>query len=935
MLTILSVLTLSGQELKVAVLRVAFQPDSSPATTGDGSFVLEDTVDLDCSDWSLDPPPHGRSYFQDHLTAMDNYWQRVSSGAVHVNFADSDVFPLNDDDVYQLPHDMLYYHPYLQEYDETEKLFELSEDVIVLADPDINFDEYTTIIIAHAGMGGDFAFALDPTPGNIPSAYLSQTDFAEYRNLVTDEGNLTDLIIIPESQNFLQYKETRSLFEDAEDPCFYQVGLNGTLALMLGFHLDLPPLYNTETGVSHVGGFALMDQGSNNFHGVVPAYPDPYTRIEKGWVTANEMHIGDSVSIHVDDPPVKISISVTEYYLIENRQRNILHPSSMPLWIDEAGFDTVSVVLSTAGVVLNVDEQHAGLPGNGLNIWHIDENARFTADNPNGGPIQLVDFVEADGAQDMGHDTQLLFAGYLETGWWFDPWFAGNEGWFHINRYEDVIGDSLLSFNSATFPATTSNSGAPSHLNIENISKNGTTMSFTVSSDRLADTDFISSYIGWGAASNSLWAFNTDSSQIIETVFAEGRLSHTPNLIVTPADILHTSSDSTFQFRYPWVFPNMDIGSRFIDIESGVFHSHPTKSNPFEIIGGNNPLLTLSYFSEDNGSYYLVKWFEQQGQFISEQLPGPPVARFQTTSGIQPFYSSITGDPTPVGVTPYRDPAGVFTGLPEEVDVISWSNGENALMISHLPSDEVDYISSDKPLHIIPFDADLDGYYEIALLYENSIKIINQTGIAYNGNPFHVEPYVGNPIVGSTIDGQPSIFLRHTNGYSIFDYNGGLLDRGVLPEVSTSIDNYLSASNGLSLILSGQELLYFEYDQTTETMAFWSDPQGNRAGDRVVLTPVVTPVPLPAIQSKSVYNYPNPIKGSTTTIRAWLGDVETWSIEIFSMNGAQVAHIEQDVLQPNSFNEWLWDASDVSNGVYLAQIVAGSSSEIIKIAVIR
>ncbi|MBT3253942.1 MAG: T9SS type A sorting domain-containing protein [Candidatus Marinimicrobia bacterium] len=935
MLTILSVISLSAQELKVAVLRVAFQPDSSPATTGDGSFVLEDTVDLDCTDWALDPPPHGRTYFQDHLIAMDNYWQRVSNGAVYVNLSDSDVYPLNDNEVYQLPHDMLYYHPYLETFDETAKLFELSEDAIELADPDINFDEYTTIILAHAGMGGDFAFALDPTPGNIPSAYLSQSDFEEYRYLQTDEGNLTDLIIIPESQNFLQYKETRSLFEDAEDPCFYQVGLNGTLALMMGFHLGLAPLYNTETGVSLVGGFALMDQGSNNFHGIVPAYPDPFTRIEQGWISASEMQIGDSVSIHVDDPPIKISISESEYYLIENRQRNILHPSSMPLWIDEAGFDTVSVVLSAGGVVLNVDEQHAGLPGNGLNIWHIDENARFTADNPNGGTNQLVDFVEADGAQDMGHTTQLLFASYLETGWWFDPWFAGNQGWFHINRYEEVVGDSLLSFNSRTFPSTTSNTGAPTHLNIQNISNNGPTMSFSISSDRLAEKDSISSFIGLGAAPGTLWAFNTDSSQVIETFFAENRLTNTASLTVTPADILHPNSDSTFQYRYPWVFPNMDAGSRFIDIETGIFHSHPTKHKPFEIIGGNNPLLTLSYFAEENGNYFLVKWFEQQAQFISEQLTVTPVARFQTTSGIQPFYSSFAEDPIPVGVTPYRDPNSIMMIIPEELDVISWSNGENALKISHLPSEEMDYISGDKPLHIIPLDADWDGYYEIALFYENSIEIINQAGIAYNGNPFSVEPYEGNPIVGSTIDGQPSIFLRHTNGYSIYDYQGGSLDSGVLPQVSSGVENYLSTSNGLSLILSGQELLYFEYDLTIDTYAFWSDPQGNRAGDRVVMTPVVATTTTPAIQSRSVYNYPNPIKGSETTIRAWLGDVDTWSIEIFSMNGAQVARVEQDVLQRNTYNEWVWDASDVSNGVYLAQIVAGNSSEIIKIAVIR
>mgnify|MGYP002630051858 CR=1 FL=1 len=917
-------------------MRVAFQPDTSPATTGDGSFVLEDTVDLDCTDWSLDPPPHDRTYFQDHLTAMDNYWQRVSNGAVQVNIAESAVFPLNEDDVYQLPHEMLYYHPYLEAYDETEKLFELSRDVIALADPDINFDEYTTIILAHAGMGGDFAFALDPTPGNIPSAYLSHSDFLDYGFLQTGEGNLSDLIIIPESQNFLQYKETRSLFEDAEDPCFYQVALNGTLALMIGFHLDLPPLYNTETGVSLVGGFALMDQGSNNFHGIVPAFPDPFTRIAKGWTTPEVRGIGDTVEVSVNDPPVKIHISDTEYYLIENRQRNMLHPSSMPLWIDEPGFDTVSVVLSGSGVVVQVDEQHAGLPGNGLNIWHIDENARYTDDNPNGGSIQLVDFVEADGAQDMGHATQLLFADYLETGWWFDPWFAGNEGWFHLNRYEDIIGDSLLTFSSSTFPATTSNTGAPSHLRIENISKNGSTMSFSISSDRMVRKDSISTFMGWGPTANSLWAFNIDSTQIVVTSIEAGSLTQTPSSVVTPDDVLLFDSDSTFQFRYPWIFPNMITGVNFINVETGATHPNTRASSPFEIVINQTVPLTLSYFAEKDDGFVLVKWFDALGQSTIEgPLPGPPIARFQTTSGIQSFYSEISDNPKPAGVTPDRDPDDLALLVPEALDVISWSTAENALKISHLPSEEFDLLTVKKPIHIIPLDADLDGHYEIALFFENSIEIINQAGIAYNGTPFHVDSYSGNPLIGSTVAGQLSIFLRHDNGYSIFDLEGGLIDSGVLPEVSGTIDNYLSVTGGLSLILSDQELLYFEYDSLIEGIAFWSDPQGNRAGDRVVVTPAVTSSAMPSIKSSSVYNYPNPIKASTTTIRAWLGNVDSWSIEIFSMNGAQVVQVELDILQRNSYNEWVWDASDVSNGVYLAQIVAGKSSEIIKIAVIR
>ena len=172
LLAIVSVVSLAAETLKVAIIRVSFISDISPATTGDGTFVLEDTLDLECTDWTLDPPPHGKTYFSDHLIAMDNYWQRVTNGAVSVDLVNSAVFPDTENGAYQLQHDMLYYHPYLEDFDETAKLFELSRHAIELADPDVNFNDYSTVILVHAGTGGDFAFALDPTPGNIPSLFI-------------------------------------------------------------------------------------------------------------------------------------------------------------------------------------------------------------------------------------------------------------------------------------------------------------------------------------------------------------------------------------------------------------------------------------------------------------------------------------------------------------------------------------------------------------------------------------------------------------------------------------------------------------------------------------------------------------------------------------------------------------------------------------------
>ncbi len=926
---------LSAEALKVAIIRVDFQWDDSPATTGDGSFVLEDTSDIECSDWSLDPPPHGKTYFQDHLIAADNYWRRVSDGAVRIDTENSMVFPAGELEAYPLPNTMLYYHPYLTVFDETDKLFELTRDALTLADADVNFNLFSTIIIVHAGMGGDFAFALDPTPGNIPSAYLSKTDFDEKYYFLVDGKILEDIIIIPESQNFLQYEETRSLFADANDPCFYQVGLNGTMALMLGFHLGLPPLYNTETGRSLVGGFALMDQGSNNFHGIVPAYPDPYSRIKAGWVTAVERGIGDEVSLTVDDAPVKISISDDEYYLIENCQRDLIDPDDMIRWIDEPSYDTVSVNLSNSGVVIQVDEQHAGLPGNGLYIWHIDESAWFTDENPNGGDIQLVDFVEADGAQDMGHTTQLLFASYLETGWWFDPWYAANEGWFHLNRNQDVVGDSLLSFSSTTFPSTVSNSGFPSHLRIENISKNGSTMSFSIASDRIVESNSISTIIGWGLDSDYLWAFNLDSTQIVSCAYTSGCFQYTPNSVVTPDDIFSGSIDSNITFQHPWVVTRIATGIRFLNIETGEIYIDSDNDTAYEISITETEVI---YFADRDEVSYIVYWNPSTDSDSSHMVRLPlndPLARFSTTTDTIFYYAA--GEslvPVPAGVT-HSQNFQAYAEPPEKLDVISWSSTEERLMISHLPGEEKDYLQVDKPSYIIPLDIDYNGIFEIALFFQTQVQIITQSGIQWNGNPFSVDPYYGNPVIVPLIDGELGIFLRHENSYSIHALNGVLMDSGVLPTAQDDVQNSVGQGGEAFLLRSGDFLMKFTKSQDIEPYTFWIDPQGRSNGDRMVILAGEVAKGSLEIKSGSVYNYPNPVKGSNTTIRAWIGDVDSWSIEIFSLNGAQVLFKELDVQQVNTYNEWVWDASGVSNGVYLAQVVAGGQAEIIKIAIIR
>ena len=923
LMTALAGISVHGQTLTVAVIRVDFPVDDSPATAGDGQFLQTDQSGLICSEWVLDPPPHDSQYFKDHLKAANNYWNRVSAGNVRIDTVNSKVFPVHPDSAFTMPHDMLYYQPYLEDFDETEKLMEFSRDAVELADPFVDFSDFTTVMIVHAGMGGDFAFALDPTPGNIPSAYLTETDFAEYGNIQTGEGNLDDLIIIPESQNFMQYQETRSLFEESSDPCFYQVGLNGTIALMLGFHLGLPPMYDTESGQSLLGGFALMDQGSNNWHGIVPAYPNPYTRIQKGWTSPVSKGIGDHhASLHVSDPPVKVQISSSEYYLIENRQRNLVDPPNMTAWIDTLAGDTVSVLRGTSGVVIDVDEQHAGLPGNGLYIWHINEAAEHTAENPNGGTYQLVDFIEADGAQDMGNKTQLIFADFLETGWWFDAWFADNEGWFDLNRDDD---DTTLHFSSRSFPSTTTSAGLDTYLRIDNISANGSTMSFSIGSDRLVNTTSLREIFGWEGATANLWGLSEYDNQIeLYNVSATG-LDSLNQSDLNPDSIYTTNPDSGFIFRYPWISPNQQGGAKLFSLNDNQSYTFSALDSIFELRLDPDSM-GVQFFARTDGGY--INTHISSGQVTQSTVSGHPLTDFGDTQ------LPIMVDPISVAVPkPFSVLNSDLHGA-ERVTVAWESEESEPRIVGSRGSNPVFSLAVGSLKHLIPVDTDGDGAFEIALFEADQVRIVNQAGYSWNGNPFSIEAYIGNPVVAPFLDNEPGIFLRHEESYTIHDLQGDLLDQGLLPEAQDGIKNSARVAGEAIFLLSGNDLLYFTTGQSGEESLTWLEEQGNSLGNRTV---VMSGAPESMDQSarKSVYNYPNPIKGQSTTIRAWLGDVETWSIEIFSVNGSQSDYIELDVDQKYAYNEWAWDASSVSNGVYLAHIVAGEFSEVIKIAVIR
>ena len=170
--------------------------------------------------------------------------------------------------------------------DRLVELFKESIETAFITDA-IDYSIYDLVIVFHAGIGQDFSLPfLDPTPEDIPSTFVDPNmikNSTGENGITIGSSTIEKGILLPETQNHLNYEISNSMFANESDPCDYQYGLSGTLSLMIGFAIGLPPLWDIESGKSRIGVFGLMDQGSNNGRGVVPSPPDPWSRIYAGW----------------------------------------------------------------------------------------------------------------------------------------------------------------------------------------------------------------------------------------------------------------------------------------------------------------------------------------------------------------------------------------------------------------------------------------------------------------------------------------------------------------------------------------------------------------------------------------------------------------------------------------------------------------------------
>ena len=901
-------------DLRVCALRISFQVDDDESTTGNGQYLLESNG-IDCDLYTIDPVPHDRSYFESQLKAVDGYFNDVSYGKFGIDLDLSSVYPVGDNESYSLSNPMNFYNPYDQDEIQDERITNLFYDAVSKAyeEDQIDFSSYDLVVVFHAGIGQDFSLPfLDPTPEDIPSTYVDNEMVLEHLGSPTiTVGNheISHGIILPESQNHLLFDIAETMFSDASEPCEYQFGLTGTFALMIGFAVGIPPLWNIETGESGIGVFGLMDQGSNNGRGISPSPPTVWTRIFAGWEYPSEVNFGSIIDLssREEGAAIKVPINNSEYYLIENRDNSVHDGISLDsmryvIWenngetdyppLIEILQDSSGIIKDENGVVISVPNYDIGLPTSGLLIWHIDEaviNAGLSDYSVNGNLSRLgVDLEEADGAQDIGYPSIHMFND-PSAGYFGDMWFKGNTQYELANFGTDGMKPE---FGPFTYPSTKANDGSSTFITIGDISKASDTMSFTVS--------------------NSL--------------------------------ILNGFPDSTAFIRAVYDLDNDGINEIFGGKDSLWFataDSFPTKQNFLQLVILDNQEVEFDFQRQsDKTTISIIERIDDYTLFSQVHFRFSDGSLSDTQEQIIDSLLFSIWDNDLENRIPYSQSGWNIHSKRIFTSSFNYGIDLGNSGISITDFDGTTTKSEDLSFQTIAgIDLDLDASLDVLALDSLGILYAFNSDLTIMAG-FQLKMELQSPILARDLfnDEHPEIVAKSADSSSIyiFDYQGNVHYK----IASNKGDELVALENikGKNSILTRSAI--YQFGDATETNGNeWSFEHGNWGRSRKIKLNYTFDDSNKKSLTRS-YCYPNPIRENTGTIRIETIGAKKVEVNLYNLAGYYIKTWNEDLSHfGNQITEWVWDVSDVESGVYFAHVaVIGdieTETNIIKIAVIH
>ena len=982
---------LEADTWRILALRVDF-PTEDPdewSTTGRGSFDLRSVSEaLPDYTYPYDLPPHDRIYFEHHLEALSRYYHTVSEGQVSIEY---DVFPKALSKAYTLPASALSYGNGRTSEEVTEKWLKLIKDAVVRAKGDTDgpdFSKFDSYLFFHAGAGHETGELND-----IRSVFLSRGDIVAHGSepIVADGVEIDDVWILPEAVS--------------SSNVYGRAGLNGLLAKFFGHQIGLPGLSNFFVGAPGVGGWSLMDVGPNRLgfllqdselqtlFGFVPPHPIAWSKARLGWIDPLVVRQDTTVVVVATDRPadpgqhkaVKIPISATEYFLIENRQRrgrtDLPEAIEVPFeGIDITWLDPGQIEFSGAsddrrdtsvdpetGVWLGVEEYDAFIPGSGILIWHIDDaviasqelDGAINDDRISPGIV----LEEADGQRDIGNtyfDRQDVTEGSAA-----DPFFSG-EG------RNGFVSQTI--FGPDTTPNTSTNTGVSTGVRVEVLSPLGDTMIVRVSFERQVDS--------WPVAipdGKRLQSVDLNGNGIVELVaessdglriFLDGNGRQTRSLAggflaATDGVVFASSGDSILAHTIVEDTPNW---SAVIDGEAvagayGGYVKSLMDNNEvvavasqlqISLIDATTGQLLAAHSFSDPISFAVLPTVSGENQLL---VTSDRMVSSIDADGIYPLWSShhsafllpsVTGDLD-------GDGAGdiVSTSIDGQVHALSESGSERWQTTLNTEAAGSPALG----------DIDADGMLEIAVATKKGLVVLGSTGHEFNSFPVTLRKYQqlgapnGDPLLADLdADGIQEIMVATEDGAFVALNSDGHQVSGfpIAPQGAVQASPVVADLNGdgvLEVVILTEGFIHAWHLGSlspflTGQHIAWGQRGGSAQGHYAYLAGANVEPPTQAeslLPSERVYCYPNPVGPSEpANLRYFLRRPANVQLEIFDAIGTRVdkqtwSSVNETV--PGE-NEITWSTENYDSGLYLCRLEArGIDGErehvIIRMAVIR
>ncbi|MEO0072720.1 MAG: FG-GAP-like repeat-containing protein [candidate division WOR-3 bacterium] len=976
--------------IRVLALRVEFQEDTTPLTTGNGKMDLAGF--LTPNDGLFYDPPHTRRYFERHLEGLKNYFWLNSMGTLYIDYR---VMPNSVLGTYVLPHPMMYYgdtmwkYPYYDYEGAETGLCRLVYDAIQIADrdPDIRFSDYDLLIIFRAGsapqsdLRGDSPF--DLLAGTIPSSAFERYLGTPY--ILADEGQtrIYSAMIMPEMMR-------QDTLLDGQINILGMLGYPGTLYHEFVHLLGGYDLYDVTGATIGVGSWSLMGTGAwlGDYSlgippGAIPSMLDAFHRVYFGWIEPVVVNLPlESIPLYsasmdttrfsfynnIQRPLIiKVPITETEYFLIENRQ------------CDVSKKDTVVVDLEDGVLIWVEDGEYDFMqPGSGILIWHIDENiidqyGPYNAINISQISHKGVDLEEADGIQD--YDFNILYnRNYQYYGSPYDPFFVGginNE--FSVNTTpssDGYTGKSFITIKVLSEPDTVMYLSVNFDLNQQgfpiNLGRGG-----KLFSPHVADLNRdMNQEIVIADSAGRIYVFNYDGTSYLPNMqgnFAQlpGPLSNSPAIGDVLGDsnleIVCTCENGTiYVYSYQGILPVLQLHTQ------GRILSSPTLADldgdgKQEIIvgstdmklyiwrgdGSNFPGFPMLLNSElrsavgitDTITPQIVAFGSDHKLFLINPQDAVIHNKFPITLSYSALYNAI-----PPVIADFDNDGN------KEIAVVIHKEKNSQLVIVDLVGN-IKYSSTPiitRPVSsgIAVADLNKDGFLDIILAAANKIYAFNFNGALLTNYPIILDStYSQTELVGNyliTIDipfvfaSTPVIADLNCDGYCdviIGSPQWGLL--GFDGKTQTTIDYFplLSASSisatpliadidsdgDVEIIVGSNNGILYGWDIPGATnQIFWGQYLGGSAHWNLYNKPLEVPQ-ISGSLIKDFFSYPNPAD-QEIVIRYWLGlDVTNVKLSLLDILGKPICEFAGSSI-PLIDNETKIKLDDIKNGIYILRL---------------